>query len=431
MDDLNKENIAILTKDIYYKLIEVYGKDKIDNYLDDKIEKELLECKTKEKRIEIWDKYSYYLSTKEHSIYEKNLIISLEKKYLTEEEQIIYGLHLLIKDNLEITTNNVIDLNKVFSKLKTKKNIKYVLKILIEFYNTKTTTSSIDNLLRKTLNEYLKEYQNIKEDSTKNINIEELYIIHQVEMYIRYNKAKEKYINSNIKLVEFALNNTFKKEERTEDLYQDGIVGLINAINTFDIRKGNAFSTYAVTVIKNHLILESLKYTYGIRLSQNLNQQKRKFDKVRTTLINELTRIPTNKEIADYLNIPLEKYEEISSLIYKLQCESTNRIIKKNPDYEYEIEETIMDKDNYVDKIIYDELINIIFNKIDETLTSKEKDVLFKRVGYNEKEEIPMTLCEIGHQLGKTQEAIRQIESKALTKLRRNRWIKNANPFIN
>ena len=202
-------NLTTLTKEFYYELLKKYSKTIVDNYLDLKIEQELKNTKTQEEKIQIWDKYGYYLSTKEHSVYEKFEIETLEpcddekQNCLSPEEEMIYGLHLLSKKYLNIIEENQqiikLDIVKVFSSIKTKETRNYILSKLKQFLTNTNIKSKENQEILLFIEKYQKLCQKEEVPNLDNIfdkkvdKISELELINQINMYIRYKQAKEIY----------------------------------------------------------------------------------------------------------------------------------------------------------------------------------------------------------------------------------------------
>ena len=368
---LELDNIKEITIDIYHNLINKYSKDIIDDYLDTRIEQELLLCESLNDKIKVWDKYSYYLSTKEHSIYEiKELETIKDKedkfKYFTNEERIVYGLHLLSKKHLIILKDNTnetsLDIERVFASITTKEIRNYVLDRLNYFYNTITRVSINDKNIKNFLTKYY-----LLSKKTDNINneilfpqvtnlIPEEYIKEQIDIYIRYSIAKEKYIR---------------------------------------------------------------KYLDKIKIANK-----------RDELTLQLKRIPTPKELAVALGMKEEKILKMLEIMNKTNYCSINEELDKEGIDTFTIERFLQDENlKFENEIIRKQLVSIILFQMDRILTPKEKDVILKRTGYNQPEERPMTLQELSDEKHLTIEGVRKIEKKGLQKLRKNPIIKQCNPF--
>lgn len=438
-------NIKEITIDIYHNLINNYSKDIVDNYLDTRIEKELSRCTTPTEKIKVWDKYSYYLATKEHSIYELKELETIKDKednfkYFTNEERIVYGLHLLSKKHLIILKNNTnetsLDIERIFASITTEEIRNHILDRLNYFYNTTTRVSINDENIKNFLTKYY-----LLSKKTDNINNENLfpqitnkipeeYLEEQIDMYIRYSIAKEKYIKSNITLVKYTLTEMLNLNYEIDDLTAEGMFGLTRAVETYDVRLGHKFTTYATSVIEREIKRKSNNYDLGIILPVRKYLDKIKITKKSSELTIELNRIPTPKELAIALDMKEEKIIDMLEIMYKTNYCSINEELGKENDDTFTIEQLLQDESlKFENEIIKKQLISIILFQMDILLNEKEKDVILKRAGYNQPKEQPMTLQELSNEKNISIEGIRKIEQKGLQKLRRNPIIKQCNPF--
>lgn len=428
-----------ITYNIYHKLIKIYSKDTVDNYLDKKILGDLSLCKNKNEKILIWNKYSYYLSTKEHSVYEKyelnRLTQKKEYKYFTSKDEIVHGLHLLSKKELIIlkdsSNETSLDIERILASIKTKATNDYILDRLNKFYNNITRTSNNDKKIKEILKKYFNNELidfNISNDDI----IDEKLLIEQIEMYIRYSQSKENFILSNTHLVKFVIEECLGVEYFNEDLINEGKIALIKAVDTFDVRYENKFSTYAYYVIANYIKQKLNIYDNGIILPIQAHRNKYRF----INKINELTQIlkhtPTINELIIYLEIPEKKVINLLNSINITEFSWLEKIVsyELNDTLPIMLEETIIDSTIDIEnQFIMNEITKEVLNKINTLLNEKEKEILFKRTGYNTKDNKIMSLAEIAKEKKVTPEAIRQTETKAIKKLRNSR-IKNCNPFL-
>ena len=438
-------NIKEITIDIYHNLINNYSKDIIDNYLDTRIEQELSRCPNQLDRIKVWNKYSYYLSTKEHSIYELKELENIKDKedkfkYFTNEERIIYGLHLLSKKHLIIlkdkTNETSLDVERIFASITSPELRNYVLDRLNYFYNTTTRVSTNDENIKNFLTKYY-----LLSKKTDNINNENLfpqitnpipeeYIKEQIDMYIRYSFAKEKYIKSNITLVKYTLTELLNLNYETDDLAAEGMFGLTKAVDTYDVRLGHKFSTYATNVIEREIKYRSNNYDLGIILPVRKYLDKIKIANKRNELILKLNRFPTTKELADSLDMKEEKIIKMLDIMTKTHYCSINEELDKEGIDTFTIEKFLQDESmKFENDIIRKEIVSIILLQMDKVLKPKEKDIILKRAGYNQPRERPMTLQELSVEKNITIEGVRQAEQRGLKKLRKDPIIQQCNPY--
>ena len=199
------------------------------------------------------------------------------------------------------------------------------------------------------------------------------------------------------------------------DLIQDGNEGLIVATEKFDARKGFLFSTYAAWWIRLYISRAIAMNRSTIRIPLESYEMVRKYMHVFELLNNELRRKPTDKEIADKMNMSIDEIRKIKS--YQLDIVSLNTMIGE--DKENELSEVVsLTEDTIDDKIIKLNISNDMKRLFDYChLSDKEIHLLTLRYGLDGND--PKTLQEIGIILGGiTRERVRQLEAKILKKIR-------------
>ena len=227
-------------------------------------------------------------------------------------------------------------------------------------------------------------------------------------------KAKTQLINSNLRLVvSIAKRYSCWCKMPFIDLVQEGNLGLIKAVDKFDYTLGNKFSTYATYWIRQAISKAILDQARTIRLPAHMVAATRKLNVVSADLEKVLNREPTTEEIARAMGISAAKVKEIQSLIK--DSISLNTVISDDDDTEL-IEFVPDDTIKSALDVTFDNQNKEIVESVLSTLTEREKEVLELRFGLNSDE--PLTLEQCGKKLGLTKERIRQIEQKALHKLR-------------
>ena len=226
--------------------------------------------------------------------------------------------------------------------------------------------------------------------------------------------AKNKLVSANLRLVIMAAKQYKAQTSLSfEDLVQEGNLGLMRAVESFDPQKGFRFTTYAMYWIKQGISRAILNNSRIIRLPVHIIELKSKYAKAQDILQKDLNRKPTIVEIANYLKVDVKKIKEIEELIK--EPISLNTAL--NDEDEGTVEDLVSDP-NVVDpdKKLDNEFLSQALHKMLDTLTSKEKDIIIARYGLNKQK--PKTLEQLGIEYGVTKERIRQIEQKALNKLR-------------
>ena len=238
--------------------------------------------------------------------------------------------------------------------------------------------------------------------------------------------AKEKFINSNYRLV-VSISKRYKRDSIDMlDLIQAGNIGLIKAVEKYDYKKGYKFSTYATWWIKQSITRYIDDCENTIRIPIHLHQRINFVKKKKQELLNVLLREPTIDEIADACGLEVDKVLEL--LRRDKNVVSLDTPLKEDEDSS--LVEFIPSDADFKDVVIHEVEQHNLKEKIEELLTGlgeQEQQVLRMRFGIDDDD--PKTLEQIGKVFGVTRERIRQIEAKAIRKLRHPSKLKQLKHF--
>ena len=351
--------------------------------------------------------------------------------FTADEEKKAFALLSETKKGLEIfsfdeNSNLVInDINVFINSINTYEIKKYVCK-LKKFFDSsdeKIVTKFIElfeNINGKKKQDIiiLPDYQLVNKKLNLSINNEtkkydEDYFNKQLETAIKFFNTKEYICNCNLKLVVSVAkkyrNSAFDIDDRTAE----GNIGLMKAIEKFDYTKGYKFSTYATWWIRQAITRAIADQARTIRVPVHMVETINKFKRVQRQLTLELNREPTDEELAKRMGISVSKIREI----YKISLDPVSLETPIGEEEDSHLGDFIKDTNNTSpEEYATNEMLKDEIKSVLSTLTEREEKVIKLRFGLEDGKS--RTLEEVGQMFGVTRERIRQIEAKALRKLR-------------
>lgn len=238
-------------------------------------------------------------------------------------------------------------------------------------------------------------------------------------------EAKQKLIDSNLRLVVSIAKRYAGHGTSLLDLIQEGNLGLMKAADKFDYTMGNKFSTYATWWIRQSITRALADQSRTIRVPVHMNENIGKYRRTVKELTQKLDRDPTREEVAEAMHISPEQVDKIWE--YSQEAVSLDTPVGDENDAnlgDFVKDDEAEDPERSAETEGMKEAIN---NALD-TLTDREREVLELRFGL--KDGRSRTLEEVGKQFGVTRERIRQIESKALRKLKHPTRSRNLRDFV-
>ena len=226
--------------------------------------------------------------------------------------------------------------------------------------------------------------------------------------------ARQTMITSNLRLVVKVAKTYIGRSSNLSflDLIQEGNMGLMRATEKFNAEKGFRFSTYATYWIKQAISKAIIDQSRAVRLPAHIINELNKFNKAIRDLSQQYGRIPSDKELAEYLNVSVKKISEY----YTISKEPCSLDVTIDEDEDTAMIDLIADENATKFMDIDDLSIRDTIYSVLNTLSERERKIIELRFGFTDGRQ--HTLEEVGKEFNLTKERIRQLEASALKKLR-------------
>ena len=431
------EKLSFVNRSDFKYLIDTYGKDEVINYLKSiVVDYSLFDDDNSfyHYQLGLWEKYGYCFVSLGYYPYFNDIVNKLSKtskyknvdtsKQLTVYDEVLCGFKLLNKEYIPfLDSKGNLDIEMLLKYVNSDDDMRMVIDNLCSFYQNSSNLSSRE---KSNLACLVTKKKELNDNSACFIDSR---LMNEIELYKEYRDAKNKLIYYNIRLVGYIANSYEENYNfNHDDYYQEGFFGLPRACDSFDIRKGYKFSTYATPWI-HQFILRMYKESYGvIKFPMWIITLYNKLCSLNAIFYKKNGRYATIMEQAQMVNISPSLVQSIQRRFKYLKCTSIQSRKYINENDSISLEDVLLDDDSSFENSIINEIDYKIFYQImSDILDERELEIVKMFYGLDDTDVYTQEV--IANRMHVSRQRVKQIYDKAMDKLKNSYRIKKLNPY--